>query len=350
MALMRPLVLLLLASVLAACDRGAGPGDTDPDGFDQVQSGTQPPEQTATEAPPEPEEPVLEAIAELESAPVAITASADNRLFIALESGASSQASLVEMEPDGDTTPWPDSVPPESGQPPGDIRALHIDDEGALWVLDAGPRLLRIDLTRDEFTHEIALDEAFPDTGHQPDGVGVDAELGVAYLIDSGRPALVALDMYTGEMWRVLTNTSVLQAATETAMTRARMVLSPDLRYLVWQPPGRNTLFRLETEVMQFTELPDEELLGMVEAFGEPGTVQAMTMDAGGLLYVVVTGQEPPALVRFDPFGTPETVIRDPRLAGISALGATHGGDLLIGTRGAGENGPRLLRLWGIAR
>ncbi len=349
MTVLRPLLLLLLLLAVAACGRDSGPEDTaETDTRGQTEGGTA--EEIDAEALAGEAEPVLEIATELPAPATAVVASADNRLFVALRPNDDQTPSLVEINHNGEAVAWPDSSPPASGQAPHGIRALHIDDEGALWILDATPRLLRVDLMQNEYTREINLDSAFPGTDHRPDGLGVDAELGVAYLIDGGQPGLVVLDMYTDEVRRMLEGTKVLRYDRGDSDGRAHMVLSPDLRYLVWQPPGSDDIYRLETEVMQFTELPTAELLAMVEHFGSPGPVRALTMDPAGLLYVAVDEDGRPTIVRIDHFATPETISHEAALANISAMGATRGGELLISTSGNETEAPQLLRLLGAAR
>ena len=342
----RLLLSVLVIFVLFACDRDSGPGDAagvDP----QTRPGPDEAERVDDEETRTAGEPVLEIAIELPAPATAMVASADNRLFVALRDDDDQNPALVELDSDGQAEAWPDSTPPDSGRALTGIRALHIDDEGALWILDAGPRLLRVDLMQDQFTREIRLDEAFPDAGHQPDGLGVDAELGVAYIIDSGEPGLVVLDMYTDEARRMLEDTPALRPATDEGNGRAHMVLSPDLRYLLWQPRGSSDIYRLETEVMQFTELDTEELTSMVEHFGTPGPARALAMDPAGLLYVAVIDDDESVIVRIDHFGTPDIVSREAALAGITAMSSTRGGDLLIGVDGDGDKPPRLLRLLG---
>jgi len=345
----RLLLLLVFTLILAACERDTGREEAT-EAEAQLQPGPDDPEHTDADTPPQDAEPIVEVVAELPAAPAALAVSADDRLFVALQGGTDADTPpLVEIS-DGQALAWPDDKPPENSPPPGDIRALHIDDEGALWILDAGPRLLRIDLMQNKYTREIDLTAAFPSENHQPDGLGVDAELGVAYIIDGGQPGLVVLDLYTDEVRRMLEDTSALQPASDEPDTRARMVLSPDLRYLFWQPRGSGDIYRLETEVMQFTELPDEELAAMVEHFGDPGPARALGMDPAGLLYIAVDENAEIVIRRIDHFGTPSSVNHDTGLSGVTAMGATRGGDLLLGIRGDGEQPPRLLRLLGATR
>ncbi len=344
----RLLLLVILTFVLAACERDSGREEAAEDELQLLQPDE--PAQTDSDTPHPDAETVVEVVAELPAVAVALAASADNRLFVALQNDIETDTSpLVEIS-NGRALAWPDDKPPASGKLRGGIRALHIDDEGALWILDASPRLLRIDLMQNQYTREIDLAAAFPGTDHQPDGLGVDAELGVAYIIDSGQPGLVVLDLYTDEARRMLENTSTLQPASDDPDTRARMVLSPDLRYLFWQPRGSGDIYRMETEVLQFTDLPDEELAAMVEHFGTPGPAQALSMDPAGLLYVAVDENAETALRRIDHFGTPSLVSHETGLSKVTAMGATRGGDLLLGIRGDEDQPPRLLRLLGAAR
>ena len=344
----RRLLSVMAILVLVACDRDTSPGETPgldpqtPPGADEIEQVDG--DETGTAA-----EPVLEVATELPAPATAMVASADNRLFVALRDSDDQTPALVELDNDGQTEAWPGEAP-DSDRALTGIRALHIDDEGALWILDAGPRLLRVDLMQNKFTREITLDNAFPDTDHQPDGLGVDAELGVAYIMDSGEPGLVVVDLYTDEVRRMLEDTTALRVASDDSNHRAHMVLSPDLRYLLWQARGSSDVYRLETEVMQFTELATDELASMVERFGTPGPARALAMDAAGLLYVAVRDNDESTILRIDHFGTPDTVSREPALAGITAMSSTRGGDLLIGVDGDGDQPPRLLRLLGATR
>ncbi len=292
-------------------------------------------------------EPILEQLAMLPAPASALTISPNGRVFIAMTGDDTQQIKLVELRANGEQRPYP-AERWHTGSRNADRslfapRALRIDNASRLWVLDSGRqddpgmaadgvKLVAINLGNDEVEEVVPLDTAFPAAANRPVDFAIDGELGVAYIVDAGEPALVMVDLYTGEVQRLLENDAALHTADGERATNIRVALSADLRYLYWQAAESPDIYRLETEAMRFPEMPAEELATLVELFGEPRAGSALASDDEGQLYLAGNTDDEPGLVRFTHFGVPELLFSDPRLAGASALAVSPAGDLLVAT------------------
>lgn len=103
------------------------------------------------------------------------------------------------------------------------LESLYMDEAGTLWALDSGrpegekgtaaeAKLFAIDIAAREVkkVYEFPSDVVLPESWLAD--VRVDAKRGAAFISDSGRGGIIALDLNSGESWRALTDVVEVQA------------------------------------------------------------------------------------------------------------------------------------------
>lgn len=271
--------------------------------------------------------------------------------------------SVVEVKPDGTIRPFPDERWNRwaQGEDPKErfvcVQSVFADprDPGAaLWVLDAGsPRfegvvpnaakLVQVDLAADRVVRVVRFDSKIAPRDSYLNDVRVDAERGFAYITDSGRGALVIVNLKTNRSRRVLDgHPSTRSEAGVAPVIGGRewrfadgtvpqvhadaIALSADKKSLYYKALTGRTLYRLDTIKLRNFSLPDSKLAEAVESLGRTVVCDGIAADRRGDLYLTALEQD--AIVVRRPDGTLETVLADARIRWADSLAISPGGDL----------------------
>ncbi len=149
-----------------------------------------------------------------------VTTAPGGRRFVVVQPRQPGQPEIAEIVA-GAAQPYPDAAWNDWRQGQDGQHAfvgansLRVGPDGALWVVDrgapgigkplakGGPKLVRIDLGSNRMTRVYDLASVAQGASFVDD---VRFNGGVAYLTDAGRPALIILDLATGQARRVLEN------------------------------------------------------------------------------------------------------------------------------------------------
>jgi len=127
---------------------------------------------------------------------------------------STSVAEIVNGEP----KPFPNEEWNKLGPPASHficVQSVVVDDQDNLWVLDpaspkmqgivrGGPKLVKIDLQTNQVVGTIPFDEHVAPNKSYLNDVRVDTRAGIAFITDSGKGAIVVVDIKTGKARRLL--------------------------------------------------------------------------------------------------------------------------------------------------
>lgn len=263
---------------------------------------------------------------------------------------------VVEVLPDGTNKPFPDErwnswqdKDPDVAGKFVCVQSVVVDDNDALWIVDAGnpgqqgtlpgaPKLLKVDLKTNAVTQTIPFGADVCPAKSYLNDVRFDVGRQIAYLTESGVGAIVVVDLKTGKARRVLDkdksvlleNGITLTINGKEVMTAEKekpkfnvdgLALSPDNKYLYYQALMGATLYRIETEeLLDAADFDDEDKDNKaedvdaddVEKVATLFPVDAIWMDKAGNLYL--SDLRGGAIQRRTPEGKIELVAADPRI------------------------------------
>ncbi|WP_397452360.1 L-dopachrome tautomerase-related protein [Pseudomonas sp. NA-150] len=280
----------------------------------------------------------------------AVAVGDDGRVYVAGPRWTGSRgASLAVVDQQGQAQPYPDAAwntTSDSVSPTRrfvNVNAIHRDQHGGLWVVDAGvtgfggevipgaAKLVRIDLASGKVTRVLPFPADIARTHSYIDDIRFAGSH--AYLTDAGEPGLVVLDLRTGKMRRVLNNSPSTRApADRDIVVDGETVRTPDGQPLHVQsdplevsPDGQWLYFaslegpwsRVETRRLNDPALSPEQLQQHVKSWADLPPVGGTTMDASGNLYF--TDLAANALRRLTPDHQIQTILVDARLHWVDA-------------------------------
>lgn len=297
-------------------------------------------------------EPELQPVAKFPKQQVTgVTVSKDGRIFVNFPRWEQDvPISVAEILPGGKLRPYPDekwnawrNAKPLS---PEDhwvtVQSVVMDNQGFLWILDpaapasqfvipGGPKLVKIDLAKDEAVKTIRFDETAAPQGSYLNDVRFSPDGNHAYITDSGpESAIVVVNLKSGDARRLLQNHKTTQPEPDVIVhvdgkevrrpdgrkvkfSSDGIALSPDGEHLYWQALTGRTLYRLPTEALEDADLPASELEAKIETVGENGVSDGLWMDKGGRMYI--SALEENAIKAREPDGRVWTVLKDKRLS-----------------------------------
>ncbi|WP_346534414.1 L-dopachrome tautomerase-related protein [Micromonospora sp. DPT] len=281
----------------------------------------------------------------------------DGRMFVCFPSADGPGLHVAEVRSDGRFVPYPDAgwnqVREDHDPATGFVcvNALRIGPDGRLWIVDAGApgtglpavaggaRLIVVEPASDEITRIYDLGPAVRETSYIDD-VRFNGQ--TAYLTDAGAPAVVVLDLGTGQARRVLDNHpstvgrrtmnadgQVLHGddGSELRIHADQLEVSPDGRYLYFQPAS-GPLARVETRWLDDPSVPSSELADRVEAWLDTPTTGGTAIDEAGTIYL--NDVEERRILTITPDGRVDTLLADPRLVWADAMWIDRSGHLWI--------------------
>lgn len=314
-----------------------------------------------------PGNPPLETVVEFEDRlPTGVAVSPDGRVFVSFPLWYDEwyEGALVEVTEEGEVVPYPNRAwnewRPDRRLDPAEhfvsVQAILADGEGDLWVLDPaaprfegpvenGAKLVRVDLETNRVARVYTFGRDVAPPGSYLNDVRVDREAGFAYITDSGRGAIVVLNLKTGDAWRALEgHPSTAADPDATPVIGGRLLTGPDGNvprihsdgialdekgeYLYYHPLVGYHTFRIATKALREMRDDPEALGALVEDLGSDVVTDGMLFDpSGDLLY---TGLEYDGILKRDEAGHVVPVYLDRRLRWPDTLALGPDGSLYI--------------------
>ncbi|GAN54133.1 SMP-30/gluconolactonase/LRE family protein [Tanticharoenia sakaeratensis] len=295
--------------------------------------------------------------------PSGIVVMPDGRTFVGFPRHAVNHpgATLGELK-GGKVVPYPSadlSMP--SGRAPADrlmsIHGMTRDSQGRLWAIDDGKlaghsipagaaKIICIDPKTDQIVHKIVLKTPvmLPDSHMNDLRVTLKhGAQGTVFVTDSSfgtQPGLVIVDVATGRQRRVLTThpsalpeegfMAIIEGVPRRYIPHHPQMVSggidgiaitPDETRLFYAPLTSRKLYSLPVDLLADQDTPEEKLAEAVRYEGEKGTADGLCFDRHGRLYT--TNYEHDCILRRDPDGSFELMVRDPRILSPDGICAT---------------------------
>jgi sugar lactone lactonase YvrE len=279
----------------------------------------------------------LNLVAESEQLWTGVAVSHEGRIFVNYPRWSPEVAvSVAEISPSGDVVPFPNGEwnTRDSGLDPANhficVQSVYVDRHNYLWILDpanplfqgvvtGGAKLLKVDLLSNQVIQKVVFDTSIAPSGSYLNDVRIDTDLGYAYISESGKGAIVVVNLNSGESRRVLDSHPSTKAENITLTIEGKqwggkvhsdgLALDISGEYLYYQALTGRSLYRIKTEFLQDTTLREAQLGEKVEFVVESGASDAIEFAADGSLYF--TSLEYNAIRRFTPEGKVETLIQD---------------------------------------
>lgn len=298
-------------------------------------------------------EPGLETVLEHGSPIGAVAVSAAGRIFFATHPDIPADGPRVFEWRDGEAQPFPAAATQANllDTPAG----LVVDRFERLWIVDPArhglgrPRIVAIDLGTGLVTHEHVFPREVAPRGSFLHDLEVDPAGRMVFIADTSvwrrTPAVVVYDSLTRESRRRLEGHTSVRAQDWVPATKVRELrylaglvpYKPGLHGLALDPTGRwlylaamanDTLYRVEAAVLADPAVGDGELAAAVEPAGVKPLSDGLVADLAGNVFV--TDVEHGAVLRLDPAGQLQTLVRSPRIRWADSLSFGPGGWLYL--------------------
>ena len=231
--------------------------------------------------------------------------------------------SVAELGRNGALTPYPDAAwnsfraaePARAGQRFVCVQSVTCDPKGNLWVLDpaapglalevtGGPKLVRIDLARNQVARTYALDTSVAPQGSYLNDIRFTPDGQRAVLTNSGQPGcLVVFDVASGRARRVLdghVSTQFQQGLTMTVegkplrrldgqtaeFSADGIAIDAKGEYVYWQATTGTTMYRAPIGALFDETLTAAQQGEKVEKFATTFIADGYWMARSGKLYV----------------------------------------------------------------
>lgn len=221
------------------------------------------------------------------------------------------------------------------------VNSLRMSPDGDLWLVDTGlpgfgkpmrpggVKLVQVDVSVNRVRRTIPLDGLVMQKTFVDD---VRFNGPRAYLTDAGAPALIVLDLATGQGRRVLEGHASVTAhrpiSAEGRIVRGpdgkpvfihadQLELTPDGAWLYYQSCG-GPLYRVPTTLLDDPGASADALAAAVEIVADTPPTGGTAMAADGTVFVSDTDTQ--RIVRIAPDGSQSTLVQDPRLLWVDAM------------------------------
>jgi sugar lactone lactonase YvrE len=248
------------------------------------------------------------------------------------------------------------------------VQSVVVDDLDNLWVLDpaapkmqeivkGGPKLVKIDLATNRVVQTIPFDEDVAPKKSYLNDVRIDTSTSTAFITESGRGAIIVVDLKSGKARRLLDGhastqpekdvklvvdgKALLDQQKKTPPQIASDGIALDLTngYLYYHALTGHTLYRIKTSFLTDETIPETELESKVENVGQTPAPDGMLEAPDGSVYL--TDLEGSAVVRWDPASKRlAQVIADKRLLWPDTLSWGPNSEIYVTTSQI-ENMPR---------
>ncbi len=267
------------------------------------------------------------------------------------------------------------SFPNEEWNKPGDpashfscVQSVVVDDQDNLWILDpaspkmqgivkGGPKLVKVDLRTNQVVQKIPFGEDVAPTKSYLNDVRINTRTGKAFITDSGKGAIIVVDLKTGKSRRLLDGHISTQPEKDVQLTvdgkqlidqktkRSPQIaadgiaFAPNEGFLYYHALTGHTLYRIRTADLVDEKLSEKDLESKVENVGDTPAPDGMLEAPDGSIYL--TDIEGGAIVHWDPLSKNiEPVIADEQLLWPDTLSWGPHGELYV-TASQIENMPR---------
>jgi sugar lactone lactonase YvrE len=248
------------------------------------------------------------------------------------------------------------------------VQSVVVDDQDSLWVLDptapkmqeivkGGPKLVKIDLATNQVVQTIPFGEDVAPKKSYLNDVRIDTRTNTAFITESGRGAIIVVDLKSGKARRLLDGHASTQPEKDVklvvdgkALIDQQKKTPPQIAsdgialdakngYLYYHALTGHTLYRIKTSFLKDEKLGKRELESKVENVGQTPAPDGMLEGLEGGVYL--TDLENSAIVRLDPASKRvEQVVADKRLLWPDTLSWGPNGEMYV-TASQIENMPR---------
>jgi len=242
------------------------------------------------------------------------------------------------------------------------VQSVVVDDQDNLWVLDpaapkmqeivkGGPKLVKIDLATNQVVQTIPFGEDVAPKKSYLNDVRIDTRENTAFITESGRGAIIVVDLKSGKARRLLDGHASTQPEKDIKLVIDQQKKTPpqiasdgialDAKngYLYYHALTGHTLYRIKTTFLRDERLGKRELESKVENVGQTPAPDGMLEGLNGSVYL--TDLENSAIVRWDPANKRvEQIVADKRLLWPDTLSWGPNGEMYV-TASQIENMPR---------
>ncbi|MDQ3200470.1 MAG: major royal jelly family protein [Verrucomicrobiota bacterium] len=246
-----------------------------------------------------------------------VAVSKRGRIFVNFPNWSDNHTVSVAEIVRGEPHPYPNEEWNRAGAPGKHfvcVQSVYVDESDSLWVLDpaapgmketvtGGPKLVKIDLIKNEVVQTIPFGENVAPKKSYLNDVRVDTKTQTAYITDSGLGAIVVVDLRDGKARRLLEGDPSTQAAKDFQLeVNGRTLLTEDGKpprihsdgiafdplsgYLYYHALTGKTLYRIKTTDLKNPRLTKSELSARVETVIETPAPDGMAMGPDGRLYL----------------------------------------------------------------
>jgi len=274
-----------------------------------------------------------------------IAISEDARIFVNFPRWSSEHhLSVAEIDSDSSLIPFPDqewnSWDPSQKDPENHfvcVQSVVMDDENHLWVLDAGnpqfrgivpygPKLIRFDIQTGIILNRVIFGtDVLFQTSYLND-VRIDTDSKYAYITDSNNGAILVYNYENGNVARMLDQHFSTQPELPLVINGKPwlngegninfvasdgIALDREKQYLYYHSLSGLSLYRIDTRYLQDTESKNPAK-NHVEFVARTGASDGMITGPDNAIYH--SNVEKNAIIRYQPDGSLETVVRDERI------------------------------------
>ncbi|HEY4273658.1 MAG TPA: L-dopachrome tautomerase-related protein [Candidatus Udaeobacter sp.] len=293
------------------------------------------------------------------------------RIFVNFPYWANEHPISVAEIVNGQPKPFPNQEWNTAGTPGSHficVQSVVVDDQDNLWVLDpaspkmqgivkGGPKLVKIDLRTNQVAQTIPFGEDIAPNKNYLNDVRIDTGSGMAFITDSGKGAIVVVNLKNGKARRLLDGhpstqpekgfklvvdgKELIDQQKKAPPQIASDGIALDVKsgHLYFHALTAHTLYRIRTRFLTDENLSEQDLETKVENLGQTPAPDGMLEAPDGSLYL--TDLEHNAVVHWNPATRRgEQVIADKRLMWPDTLSWGPNGELYV-TVSQIENMPR---------
>jgi sugar lactone lactonase YvrE len=250
--------------------------------------------------------------------------------------------------PNDEWNMWTGSTPPENHFVC--VQSVYIDDEDFLWVLDpasiggnvveGGAKLIKVDLETDSVIQIIYFDNSITSGESYLNDVRIDTERGFAYITDSGKGAIIVVNLTNGTSRRLLDHHYSTKAEFSTLSINGQTInfeihsdglaLDSVRNFLYYKALTGNSLYKIETEILRDTNLTNIQVESAVEFVIETLPCDAIEFHPDGKLFF--TAIEENAIYYLTPSLDFTVALTDNRLKWPDSFSITPNGEIYVTT------------------
>lgn len=261
----------------------------------------------------------LELVAKFDHQVTGVTVAGDGRIFVNFPRWTEDAPVSVAEVKGGRLVPYPDEGwnawrnAKRDQVTPNDhwvcVQSV-VANGGSLWVLDpaapalekivkGGPKLVQIDLATDKVVRTYPFSEQVAPEGTYLNDIRFSPDGAYGYITDSGRGAILIVDLKSGDIRRVLDGVSSTQAekgvvvhtdgkelrrpdGVQPTFNADGIELSKDGATLFWQAISSRTLYSAPTEALRDASLSPQELEKRVKKEGETVLADGLWLSKAG--------------------------------------------------------------------